>query len=546
MGPFSIIQMMCGQVVRSVMETYHGENRTIFLDEETLMRVTPNTIASILTLTIGVLCIVCGMLHVEFLADYFSEPLVGGFLFGAAFHILVQQFDAAIGVKKPKTGGLGHLFIDLYNIYTLVPHANITSCIISACSLVFLILFKIILHPQLEKLLKQKINISYELILVIASITTCYFMHLDTRQGVAVVGPIPRGLPTPAIPEFFLIRDVIWDAVAIIIVQGAIHMSMIKMMAQRLNYKVCENQEIYTVGFVLTLSGFLPVYPTSNALSRPQVLVECGATSQIHNFVAGGLMLCVLLALGPLFYWLPMPVLAAIIIISLRNLFIRGYDEMRRYWKVSGWDFSIWIVAFVATIADDVIAGLAIGIAFEFFSIVLRTQEPRWNAQFSKKDDQTDICVFTFEAMLLFTNADRFKRGVRQILAMWDNEKISKDSPKTFILDCAAMVELDFVGAKALKEILADIQKAECDLYMVRASHALIATMEKEGAKFNPRYLFCSIDDAMACARSPRKSMSISIADKRKRPKGMAFINFEQFKNASVPEFFGTAQKLSH
>jgi MFS superfamily sulfate permease-like transporter len=78
------------------------------------------------------------------------------------------------------------------------------------------------------------------------------------------------------------------------------------MMAQRLNYKVDENQEIYTVGFVLTLSGFLPVYPTSNALSRPQILVECGATSQIHNFVAGGLMVCVLLAIGPLFYWLPM------------------------------------------------------------------------------------------------------------------------------------------------------------------------------------------------------------------------------------------------
>jgi MFS superfamily sulfate permease-like transporter len=51
------------------------------------------------------------MLHLEFLADYFSEPLVGGFLFGATFHILVQQLDAAIGVKKPKSSGLGHFFI---------------------------------------------------------------------------------------------------------------------------------------------------------------------------------------------------------------------------------------------------------------------------------------------------------------------------------------------------------------------------------------------------------------------------------------------------
>lgn len=70
---------------------------------------------------------------------------------------------------------------------------------------------------------------------VIASIIVCYFMHLDTRQGVAVVGPIPRGLPVPAIPEVFLIRDVIWDALAIVIVQGAIHMSMIKVTSLRKN-----------------------------------------------------------------------------------------------------------------------------------------------------------------------------------------------------------------------------------------------------------------------------------------------------------------------
>lgn len=57
-------------------------------------------------------------------------------------------------------------FQDLYNIYTLIPSANLTSLIISACSLGFLIVFKILLHPRLEKLVKRKINISYELILV--------------------------------------------------------------------------------------------------------------------------------------------------------------------------------------------------------------------------------------------------------------------------------------------------------------------------------------------------------------------------------------------
>ncbi|KAI6225234.1 hypothetical protein M3Y99_01359500 [Aphelenchoides fujianensis] len=530
MGPFAIIQMMVGAAIKGVMETYHGENRTVVVDEEILALINPNTVSCALTLTIGLLCILCAMLHLQFLAEYFSQPLVGGFLFGATFHILVQQFDAAIGVKKPKTSGFGQLFQDLYNIWTLIPQANLTSALIAVCSILFLVVFKIILHPRLERHVGKKVNISYELILVVSSTLVCYLMQLDTRQEVKVVGPIPRGLPMPAVPQFFLMQELFFEAVAIIVVQGAIHMSMIKSMSQRLNYRVDDNQEIYCVGFVLTLSSFLPVYSTSNALSRPQILVECGATSQIHNFVASALVLVVLVAAGPLFYWLPMPVLAAIVIISLRNLLIRGYEEAFEYWRLSRWDFAIWAVALIATVGDNVICGLAVGVSFEMFSIVLRTQEPRWNAQFGKKDDQIDVCVFAFEAMLLFTNAERFKSAIHQVLGLWDKEENHKGTTRTFVFDCSAMVEIDSVGARALRQMMEEIQQMEIEIFFVKTSKMLMYTMEKEGAKFNPRHIFAKVDDAMAFARCPRKSISIGVADKKKGIKGMAVIDFEQYK----------------
>ncbi|KAI6234226.1 hypothetical protein M3Y99_00818500 [Aphelenchoides fujianensis] len=545
MGPFAIIQMMVGAAIKGVMETYHGENRTVVVDEEILALINPNTVSCALTLTIGLLCILCAMLHLQFLAEYFSQPLVGGFLFGATFHILVQQFDAAIGVKKPKTSGFGQLFQDLYNIWTLIPQANLTSALIAACSILFLVVFKIILHPRLERHVGKKVNISYELILVVSSTLVCYLMQLDTRQEVKVVGPIPRGLPMPAVPQFFLMQELFFEAVAIIVVQGtcptieekdmrmvagAIHMSMIKSMSQRLNYRVDDNQEIYCVGFVLTLSSFLPVYSTSNALSRPQILVECGATSQIHNFVASALVLVVLVAAGPLFYWLPMPVLAAIVIISLRNLLIRGYEEAFEYWRLSRWDFAIWAVALIATVGDNVICGLAVGVSFEMFSIVLRTQEPRWNAQFGKKDDQIDVCVFAFEAMLLFTNAERFKSAIHQVLGLWDKEENHKGTTRTFVFDCSAMVEIDSVGARALRQMMEEIQQMEIEIFFVKTSKMLMYTMEKEGAKFNPRHIFAKVDDAMAFARCPRKSISIGVADKKKGIKGISVIDFEQYK----------------
>ncbi|KIH51296.1 STAS domain protein, partial [Ancylostoma duodenale] len=60
-------------------------------------------------------------------------------------------------------------------------------------------------------------------------------------------------------------------------------------------------------------------------------------------------------------------VLGSIIVVALLGMFEK-FTQLPRLWRLSKIDFSIWVVAFVATIGIDVMQGLAIAIAFALFT----------------------------------------------------------------------------------------------------------------------------------------------------------------------------------
>ncbi|VDK73817.1 unnamed protein product [Cylicostephanus goldi] len=87
-----------------------------------------------------------------------------------------------------------------------------------------------------------------------------------------------------------------------------------------------------------------------------------------------------------------MCVLASIIVVALLGMFEK-FETLSVLWKLSKIDFSIWVVAFVATLGIDVMEGLAIAIFFALFTTVIREQWPRWHilANISGTNDFRDM-----------------------------------------------------------------------------------------------------------------------------------------------------------
>ncbi|KHJ79406.1 hypothetical protein OESDEN_20948 [Oesophagostomum dentatum] len=121
-----------------------------------------------------------------------------------------------------------------------------------------------------------------------------------------------------------------------------------------------------------------------------------------------------------------MCILACIVIVSLKSLFLQ-VKELPRYWRISKYDFAIWLVACLTTILTDVTKGLIISLVFALLTIVLREQWPRFSA--SKVDEippqhvPDGVSLLKFESPLHFANVTLFIDKLSEIISSVKEER---------------------------------------------------------------------------------------------------------------------------
>ncbi|CAD5227978.1 unnamed protein product [Bursaphelenchus okinawaensis] len=493
LGPFAVVELMCGALVRKLMN-----------DTKLGLHTNPTEIVSTLTFLIGICHIALACLRITFITEYFSGALVGGFVTGAAIHVLISQFDSFMGIMKIRNTGVLYLFKNLFEIIMQIPNTNLVTLTIGILSVLFLLVGKLIITPLLIRTFKKKIMVPYELILVIIATILSYFLQFNKRYAVKIVGEIPQGVPTPILPSIQLFEHVISDAVAITIVMVAVHLSMATVMSEKKGYTVDDNQEIYAVGATLTISGLFPVFPAANGLGRPLLLHECGAVSQMANLIACAFIFVVVMFFASFFYCLPMTVLTAIILVALRNI-LRGFKDIVTYYRISKYDFFLWVVAFLGTVLTDVITGLMIALCFQLLIVTFRTQFPRWEACFSKRKTKMDLCIFRFDSMLIFSNARYFKRSVLKTLKKWNSQGLGRTA-RMFIFDFSGISHIDTSGLKVLEETVHVIRNSAASVDFVEASDAVKSQMLKTDSILTECGFFATAEELIFDSRVPIES----------------------------------------
>ena len=69
-----------------------------------------------------------------------------------------------------------------------------------------------------------------------------YFTQMHERHGVAVVGPVKRGLPRPVLPPFTHVSSLLVSAITIALVSLCLNISVATMFGRKHGYKVRANQ----------------------------------------------------------------------------------------------------------------------------------------------------------------------------------------------------------------------------------------------------------------------------------------------------------------
>ena len=375
------------------------------------------TLAGMMAIVSGTVCILAGIVRLGFVTELLSKPIRYGYMNGIALTVLISQLPKLFGFSIESKGPLRSLWAIVDSI--LDGKINWAAFAIGFGTLLTILLLQI------------KKRVPGILIAVVGATVIVNALDLGTVHGVATLGPLPQGLPAFIIPSIGYgdIVPVLIGGCAIALVSFADTSVLSRAYAARLGTHVDPNQEMIGLGAANLATGFFQGFPVSSSSSRTPVAEAAGARTQLTS-VVGALAIAVLLLLAPnLLRHLPTAALAAVVIASAIGLI--EFLDLKRIYRIQQWEFWLSITCFVGVAVFGVVPGIGLAIAIaiiEFlwdgwrphFAVLARAHGVKGYHDITRYPDARRIpglVLFRWDAPLFFANAEFFKESVLDAVA---------------------------------------------------------------------------------------------------------------------------------
>jgi SulP family sulfate permease len=374
-------------------------------------------LAGQLALLAGAVLLACGLLRVGFLANFFSRPVMSGFTLGSSIVIALGQVGTLLGGSA------------------LAPHWP--SVLLGAGSIGFLLLARRHGAGLLGRLglTPAAADIGARLapmLLVLVAILLVTLLHLDAR-GVRVIGAVPSGLPQPALP----LADGYWQALgkpALLIgfMNFLIGMSGAQALAlKRVNQryeKLHTNRELVGLGLANVGSALSGGFPVTGSLSRSAVNFAAGARTQLAGVISAVLLAGALVLPTGWLAPLPLPVLAATIIVAVLGMLDLG--TLRTAWHYDRADALALVATGGGVLLLGVESGVVLGLVLSLGAMIWRESRPHIavlgriagtehfrNIERYPGETEPRVLLLRVDAGLFFGNLEAVKARIEDELA---------------------------------------------------------------------------------------------------------------------------------
>lgn len=403
-------------------------------------------IAGAMAIVSGLVCILAGVLKLGFITELLSKPIRYGYMNGIALVVLISQLPKLLGFSVEADGPLRAVLEIGTGIWA--GKINWTSLGIGVGVLAVILLLRG------SKLLPGV------LIAVIGATVVVGIFDLSAKD-VAVLGPLPLGLPAPSIPwiEIGDLGPVLVGGAAVALVSFADTSVLSRAYAARLGHPVNPNQEMVGLGAANLAAGLFQGFPISSSASRTPVAEAAGAKTQATGVVGALCVATLLIAAPDLLKHLPTPALAAVVIASAIGLI--EVADLQRIWRIQRWEFWLSILCLVGVAVLGAVPGIGLALVIaviEFLwdgwrphsAILGRPEGVRgWHDMTRYPDARLipGLLLFRWDAPLFFANAELFGE---KVLAAVD---ASPTRVRQVVVAAAPVTSVDVTAADALAEL---------------------------------------------------------------------------------------------
>lgn len=424
----------------------------------------------VIALFAGLWLLLFYLLHADRIVNFISTPVMGGFISGIAVTIILMQLPKILG----GTAGVGELPELLSHIAETAVHINIPSLILGAVSLAVLILAKRLI-PRFPMAVA----------VMAAGVALTWVFHVQD-YGVVLLDQVKPGMPGLFVPDFSQVNltNAAGRALIISVVIMAETLLAENNFAEKNGYRLDDRQEILACAAGNIAAAAVGCCPVNGSISRTSMNEQYGGKTQAVSLAAGAVMAVILCFATGFIGFLPVPVLAAIVISALMNV-VEVHLAVRLF-RVSRREFMIFMAAGAAVLFLGTIYGVISGILLSFVAVILKaTNPPRaFLGMIPGKMDFYDlernryacpvkhVMIYRFAENLFFANIK---------ILQSDIEKNICEDTRAVILDAGAVSSLDITAADGLKRLASSLEKRNIHFYVTEHTAELNDQMRELG-----------------------------------------------------------------
>jgi high affinity sulfate transporter 1 len=397
------------------------------------------TASATLAVLVGVLLAVAAVLRLGFVANFISEPVLTGFKSGIGLVIVVDQLPKFLGVHVEKTG----FFRDLVALAGQVPETSVPTLLLGVALLALLV--------GLEHVVPRA---PAPLVAIALAIAATGWLGLEAL-GVATVGEVTGGLPTPVWPRLALVEGM-WPAAA-----GVALMSFTETIAAGRAFagpgepRPDANQELFALGVANAGGGLLGAMPAGGGTSQTAVNRLAGARTQVAELVTAAAALATLLLLGPVIALMPQAALAAVVVVYSLELIKPA--EFRAIQRVRRTELVWAATACAGVVLLGTLRGILVAVVISLLALAHQAYNPPVYALGRKRgttvfrprtpehgEDETwpGLLILRTEGRLFFANAERVADRMRPL--------VDQARPRVLLLDCRAIIDIEYTALRML------------------------------------------------------------------------------------------------
>jgi SulP family sulfate permease len=313
-----------------------------------------------LVLLVGVLQLLAGLFKLGFIVRFVSNAVMTGFLNGIAVLIILGQLGDLTGFQSRFSNNVARAL----DLALRLDQVHVPTTIIGLLTLALIVL---LLQTRLRRFaFILAISVATVLLAVLALPVFGEMFNWQSVRTVGDIATIPRTLPELALPSPHLVFSLLLPAFSIAII-GLIQGAGVSQGYPNPDGKYPNvSRDFFGQGAANLAASFVSGVPAGGSISGTALLLSAGARSRWANILAGLFVALIVLAAAPLAERVPMPALAALLIVAgYQGLRIEAAQTIWRTGKVSA---VVMGLTFLATLFIPLQYAVLLGVAF---SIVL-------------------------------------------------------------------------------------------------------------------------------------------------------------------------------